>query len=106
VTIALSITERNQKTINQAIRETQNGRDNASGIVTLAVSPATTTTVPATNCSPTSGVQLTPATADAAAAMATTFVPVSAVGKGQFTITHAASAQVDRTFYYRVHGGN
>lgn len=103
MTIALSITEHNQKTINQAIRETQNGRDNASGSVTLTANVGTTT-VAAVNCSPTSGVQLTPATANAATAVATTYV--STVGKGQFVITHANNAQVDRTFYYRVHGGN
>jgi hypothetical protein len=101
---ALSLKEKNQDTINQAINQLQQGRDNASGIVTLAVSPATTTTVVSPVCSPTSGVQLTPMTADAAAALTATYV--SATSKGQFTIAHANSAQVDRTFFYRVHGGS
>lgn len=101
---ALSLKEKNQDTINQAIRELQQGRDNASGTLTLAVSPATTTTVSNPVCSPTSAVLLTPQTADAAAALATTYV--STVAKGQFTLTHTASAQVDRTFFYRISGGH
>jgi hypothetical protein len=102
---ALSLKEKNQDTINQAINQLQQGRDNASGTVTLAVGPvAITTTVAAVNCSPTSGVQLTPATASAAAAWTTTYV--SAVGKGQFTITHTAGPPNDRTFFWRIHGGN
>jgi hypothetical protein len=105
---ALSLKEKNPDTVNAAIRELQNGRDNASGTVTLAVSPATTTTVAAPNCSSTSGVQLTPATLSAAVEWGnkTMYVPTSAVAKGQFTITHSANAAVDRTFFYRVHGGN
>jgi hypothetical protein len=102
---ALSLKERNSDVVNQAINQLQQGRDNASGTVTLAGGIATTTVVPAVNCSPTSGVQLTPITADAAAAIATTYI--SAVLKGQFTITHVAdNVHLDRTFFYRVHGGN
>lgn len=102
---ALSLKEKNQDTINQAIGQLQQGRDNASGSVTLAAGPGpTTTTVLNPNCSPTSGVQITAATADAAAALSTTYV--STVGKGQFTITHAAGPPNDRTFLYRIHGGN
>jgi hypothetical protein len=100
---ALSLKEKNQDTINQAIAQLQQGRDNGSGTVTLTT--GTSTAVPAVNCSPTSGVQLTAATSDAALALAAGTMWVSAVGKGQFTITHAAGA-ADRTFFYRIHGGN
>lgn len=103
---ALSLKEKNQDTINQAIRELQHGRDNGSGTVVLAVSPATTTTVQHANCSSTSGVQLTPTTLNAAIEWGNKTCYVSAVMKGQFTITHSANAATDRTFFYRVHGGN
>jgi hypothetical protein len=107
---ALSLKERNSDVINQAIAQLQNGRNNATGTVTLAVSPATTTTVPAPNCSPTSIVFLQELTADAAAARFSGLgappwvLPVA--GKGQFVITHPASAQVDRTFGWVCLGGN
>lgn len=101
--VALSISEKNQNTINQAIREVQQGRNNAGGVVTLAVSPATSTTVPAPTCSATCRVHLTPQTANAAAAVATTWVVAA---KGQFVINHAASAQTDRTFGWDALGGN
>jgi|SRR5882672_1115942 len=100
---ALSLKEKNSDTVNQAINQLQQGRDNASGTVTLTT--GTSTIVPAVNCSPTSGVQLTAASLTAAAAIAAGTLFVSAAGKGQFTITHAAGA-ADRTFFYRVHGGN
>lgn len=73
------------------------GRSNATGTVTLAPNAATTT-VNAPNCAPGSVVLLSPATANAAAALATTFP--SAGGKQSFTLTHANNAQTDRTFFY------
>lgn len=102
---ALSLKEKNQDTINQAIRELQNGRDNASGSVTLAAS-ASTTVVAAPNCSTTSAVFLFPQTAHAGAELAAGGCYVSATAAGEFTITHANNAQVDRTFFYRISGGN
>jgi hypothetical protein len=73
------------------------GRSSATGSVTLAAS-ATTTTVSAANCAPGSAVFLFPKTANAAAAIATTFI--NSVGKQSFTISHALNAQVDRSFFY------
>lgn len=102
---ALSLKEKNQDVINQAVAQLQQGRDNATGTVTLTAGAASTV-VKAPNCSPSSGVFLFPQTANAAAAVATTYIPASAVGKGQFTITHANNAQVDKIFFYRVSGGN
>lgn len=84
--------------INQLIR----GGGNQAGVVTLAIN-VTTTTVTKTTIRATASPQLTAATLNAAAALATTFV--SAVGAGSFTITHASNAQADRTFYYTVVGG-
>jgi hypothetical protein len=47
-------------------------------------------------------VLIVPKTANAAAALSTTFI--SAVNNGSFTVTHAASSQTDRTFGYECRG--
>lgn len=85
----------------QAIRELFEGRSHAKGQCTLTAS-ATTTVVQATNCGPASEIMLSPRTANAAAALATTYV--SAVAPGQFTLTHASDSQTDRTYGYAIVG--
>ena len=82
-----------------AIQQLANGRSNATGLVTL-VPGATTTTASTINCAAGSCVFLFPTTADAAAALATTYVPAATVTKQQFVILHANNAQTDRTFFY------
>ncbi len=81
----------------QAVRELFQGRSNAVGAVTLATG-TTTTTVTAANVSLSSKPILQARTANAAAAVATTYV--SAVTQGAFTITHANNAQTDRNFFW------
>ena len=81
--------------ITTAIRSMAEGRSLAVGTVTLTASAATTV-VTFMNCSQNSKIFLSPTTANAAAAVATTYV--SSVGNGTFTLTHANNAQVDRTF--------
>lgn len=93
--------ETNLARIVQAIRELFEGRSNAVGTVTLTAS-TTTTTVSTFNVGPESGVFLSPKTANAAAALASTYV--SATDAGSFTLTHANNAQVDRTFAYEIAG--
>lgn len=61
-----------------------------STVVTVGVSKA------AVNIGSDCEVFLSPRTANAAAAVATTYI--SAVGQGTFTITHANNGQTDRTF--------
>ena len=85
----------------QAIRELFEGRSNAVGEVTLTAS-TTTTTVTSDTCGDESVILLSPRTANAAAALATTYV--SAVGNGTFTLTHANNAQTDRRFGYAAIG--
>jgi hypothetical protein len=82
-----------------ALRQLTEGRSNATGIMTLA-SSAGSTTVTAPNCAAGSAVFLFPATANAAAALASTYVKTSDVSKGQFVITHANNLQTDRTFFF------
>lgn len=99
--VALSLKEKKQDQINTAIRELQQGKDNACGTITLTAS-ATSTVVNTPVANPTNRVFLQAITAHAATAVGTTYV--SAVSYGSFTITHANNAQVDRTFFWTVRG--
>ena len=93
--LTLSPSERDLIRIVMAVRQLMEGRSNAVGQVTLAASPATQTTVTSPTCAAGSVVLLSPRTANAAAALATTFV---AAGNGSFVVTHVSSPQTDRTF--------
>lgn len=77
-----------------AIQELTQGRSNATGSFTITAS-ATSTVVAAPNCAAGSVVLISPRTANAAAALATTYMAAS---NGSFTVTHANNAQTDRTF--------
>jgi hypothetical protein len=94
---SVSLDEKDLRKFAIAIQAALNGRSNAGGSVTLTAS-AGSTTVSAPNCSQQSKVLLFPTTANAAAALATTYI--SAVARGSFTITHANNAQADKTFFY------
>lgn len=73
------------------------GRMNNTGSVTLTANAATTAV--SDNRFESSMVPLlTPTTANAATALATTYV--SARDTGTFTLTHANDAQTDKTFLY------
>lgn len=69
------------------------------GEVTLAVSPATSTTIVDGAILGTSRVLLFPKTANAAAAVLGVYATVAA---GTVTIQHTASALTDRTFHYAI----
>lgn len=93
----ISEDEQNQIRQNQAIRQLIEGRSNAVGTVTLTSDGvATTTTATAPTCGPNSVVFLSPMTAHAAGALATTYI--SAVSSTSFTVTHAATSNTDVTF--------
>lgn len=77
------------------------GRSNGVGLVTL-VAGAITTTVNDPNVSADSRILLAPVTANAAAAVTTTWQSFTA--NKQFVLTHANNAQTDRTFRYAIHG--
>lgn len=85
--------------INQAIEQIDQGRLNCSGTFTLAAS-ATTTTVSAPTVANGTEIVFSPVTADAAAAMATTFIIPANVSAGSFIVSHASGASVDRTFNF------
>lgn len=79
------------------------GGSNATGSVTLTVSAASTT-VTDQNCAAGSVIKLVPTTANAAGALATTYVPPATVLNGSFVIQHASNAESDRTFSYAIQG--
>lgn len=84
-----------------AVLQLIRGRSNASGSATLSAG-ATSTAVSFANCSKDSQVFLTPRTANAAAALGTTYI-ASVANKG-FTIGHASDSSTDRTFGFVVLG--
>jgi hypothetical protein len=93
-------------TLTDAIRSIQQlsqGRSNGVGTVTLAVS-ATSTTVTDPNCAAGTVPILVPTTANAAAALATTFIPTATIANGSFVIQHGSAISVDRIFLYAFHG--
>lgn len=88
----------------QAVRQLVEGRQNSVDDVTLAAGAATTT-VSFVNCSKDCRVFLFPQTANAAAALATTYILRANIKQGGYTISHANNAQVDRTFSFVCIGG-
>jgi len=84
-----------------AIQQLFKGRVNCTGEVTLRASQ-TTTVVESNIVTATDTIVLSPTTANAAGALATTYI--SAIGDGDFTITHASAVSTDRTFRYALFG--
>ncbi len=80
-----------------AVNEILKGRMNNTGTVTLTAG-ATSTDVDDNQFQSDQVPLLVPTTANAAAAITTTYL--SARDKGTFTLTHANNAQTDRTFLY------
>jgi len=79
----------------QAIALVMAGKMNATSQITL-VANVTSTTVVDSRIGAFTWIGLSPLTADAAGAIATTYVSVQQ--KGQATLTHANTASADRTF--------
>lgn len=81
-----------------------NGKINSFGTVTLTANAASTTvTDPRVGVN--SAVFLMPQTANAAAALASTYIaPANHVNKTRFAITHANNAQTDKTFFWLLIG--
>jgi hypothetical protein len=94
---SVSAEEKDPAAFALAIQELYSGRSNAAGSVTLAAG-AISTVVQAINCAPQCAVFLFPKTANAAAAVGSTFV--SSVGTGSFTLSHANNAQTDRSYFF------
>lgn len=85
----------------QAIISLGRGASNSGGTVTLNAG-ATTTDVASEIVAVGMRILLTPATANAAAVVASTYV--SSVGQKTFTITHPSNANTDKTFFWEARG--
>ena len=83
-----------------SVRNIMDGKINTVGSVTLTASVASTT-ITDSRIGPNSAVTLTATTANAAAALATTYVTA---GEGSAVITHANAVSTDRTFKYVILG--
>lgn len=96
--------ESHRRAIALVVNRNQEGKLNCVGDVTLTANAASTTvnSGAALLCGPDSFIGLCPLTANAAAALATTYT--SARNNGSFVITHANNAQADREFTYSVLG--
>lgn len=95
------LTEEWVRLVAEVVRSLQDGKILATGNVTLTASAATTT-LSDRRIGPNSVILLMPTTANAAAALATTYI--SARTNESATITHANNAQSNKTFGYAVLG--
>lgn len=86
-----------------AVQQLGSGRSNANGTFTCTTGAATTAVTNA-NCASGSHISITPTTANAAAEMGAGTIYISATAHGSFTVTHANSATVGRTFSYAIVG--
>lgn len=85
------------------INSVRGGKMNAVTTLTLAASVASTT-ITDKRLTPQSFIGLMPQTANAATALATTYVPASTMLNGTAVIQHANNAQTDRTFTLAIIG--
>jgi len=86
-----------QRELAQFINELRDGKLNSTGSFTLTPS-ATSTVVTNQRVSVETVILMMPLTANAAAALPTTWV--SAQANGQFTVSHASAASTDRVFRF------
>lgn len=102
-TLAIRLNEKKPERIAEAIAQLQQGRSNAHGTVTLAVSPATTTTVTAPTCAAGSQVNITATSANGANIARTADFYIVA-GNESFVIHHGASVNTDMNFTWSING--
>ena len=94
--------EQDTYAIVSTINELADGRSNNVGAITLQPG-AMTTSIKFPTCSLTSTILLVPRTANAAAAVPTTYVQT--ILNGSFIIAHLNNAQTDRVFDFSCIGG-
>ena len=104
--LSLPPSERDPAKIAAVVHQLLQGRINSTGLVTLTANAATTV-VSAPTCGAGSKVFLFPKTANAAAEIGagTMYILDANIIAGQFTVTHANNAQVDRSYCWLVVGG-
>lgn len=87
--------------ISDVIGNIQAGKLNNTGVVTLTANAASTTLTDS-RIGTNSMISLMPTTANAAAALATTYLDT--FGKGSCVINHTNDAQTDKTFVFTITG--
>lgn len=92
-----------RKSVLASVNDLLRGKSNNTYEVTLAVSPATTTTVPSEICTPESEVFVTPKTSTAATAVGAGVIWLEPLD-GSFVVHHDSSASANRTFGVAVIG--
>lgn len=92
-----------ERQLSDTVNKLIDGWGNQVGEVTLRAG-FTTTTISKATINGNGQVFLFPKTANAAAAVATTYAAITS-GGGSFTVTHANAASTNRTFAYLVIGG-
>lgn len=102
--IQLQRGERDPQRIVDSVIELVTGRQNSIGDVTLRAGQ-TITVVTFPNCSKDCRIFLFPQTANAAAAVATTYILRADILQRSFTITHVNAGTTDRTFSFLAIGG-
>lgn len=95
----VGLTEARPEIINGALNDLAHGRLENGGVVTLTANAATTT-VSHVGIAVGDYIGLMPITANAAAALPTTYILAANVTKNQFVISHANNAQADKTFRF------
>jgi len=88
--------------ISEVVNNLVEGKSNNTGMVTLAVASATTTTLYDERIGYDSVIVFMPTTANAASAMTNLYV--SAKTQGSATLTHSANTSADKTYGYIVVG--
>lgn len=101
IPVGLSNVEERFRLIIDVLNLLIDGKTNAIGQVTLTANAASTA-VTDLRVGADSRILLMPTTANAAAALTTSYI--ATVGKQTFTITHANNAQTDKTFKYAIIG--
>jgi hypothetical protein len=97
-----SANARDPQQARQVINRINRGKLNCIGMMTLSANVGTTTVLDP-RVGPYSVVLLMPATANAAAALATTYVSDRS-NKTSFTVSHSNNAQTDRSYGYALFG--
>ncbi len=87
----------------RSLTQVARGQTNSKGTFTLSSTGATLTSVSNVNCGPYSIISWTPATADAAAQMATVFLLSSNVTTGAFSVSQATNTSTSSIFNYVIH---
>ena len=87
----------------EVINGLMDGKDNATGTLTIAINVAATTLIDR-RIGPDTQVMMTPTTANAAVDLGSLFQTLPNVTRGQAVLNHASNSLTDRTFGFSLRG--